>query len=137
MKPPRKRLRLEEVLHRTAPDGRCLIGVRLEWHGRILQASSGGVETQTGRVRAAAAAALEAAMESAEGRMRINLVGVKAFKAFDGWVVVARLDGEAEGRSYRLLGAASCEEDGTLEKASAQAVLNATNRVLSRSAETS
>lgn len=132
VKTPRQRLKFEEVLHTAAADGHCRIGVRMEWCGRMLQASAEGVETPTGRVRAAVSAALQAAMEVSEGRVTLKLVGVKAFRAFDGWVVVARLNGEAEGRSYRLLGSASCEDDEALERTSVYALLNATNRVLAR-----
>jgi hypothetical protein len=132
VEPLRQRLKLEDVLHSTAPDGHCRIGVRLEWCGRMLQASAEGLETQHGRVRAAAVATLGAALQAAGKRLDLDLVGVKAFRAFDGWVVVVRLDGEAEGRTYRLLGSASCEDDGALTRASAQSILDATNRLLSR-----
>lgn len=129
---PRERLRFEDVLHSSAPDGRCRIGVRLEWCGRTHQASVEGVETQHGRVRAAAGATLEATLAAAGKRVHLELVGVKAVRAFDGWVVVVRLQGEAEGKKYRLLGSASCEGDDLLTRASAHAVLDATNRLLSR-----
>jgi hypothetical protein len=132
MESPQQRLKFEQVVHRAAMDGRCWIGVRLEWRGRPLQASVEGLETQHGQVRAAAAAALKACMEAGGGDLRLDLVGVKAFRAFDGWVVVVRINGEAEARSYRLLGSASCESDEALTRASVQAVLDATNRVLAR-----
>lgn len=132
MESPQQRLKFMEVVHRAAQDGRCWIGVRLEWRGRTLQASVEGLETQYGRVRAAAAAALKSSLEGAGGSVRFELAGVKAFRAFDGWVVVVRVNGEAEGRSYRLLGSASCESDEALTKASVLAVLDATNRVLTR-----
>ena len=55
---------------------------------------------------------------------------VKAVKAFDGWVVVVRINGSsAEGR-LRLLGAAPCETEEELPDAAVKAVLNASNRVM-------
>jgi hypothetical protein len=132
VEPSRQRLKFEEVVHSAAPDGRCRVGVRLEWCGRPLQASAEGVETQHGRVRAAAAATLDAALIAAEKRVRLELVGVKAIRAFDGWVVVARLNGESENRRYRLLGSAACEDDDALTRAAAHAILDATNRLLQR-----
>jgi hypothetical protein len=132
VQPERQRLRFEEVLHKSQPDGRCRVGVRLEWCGRIVQASAEGVETQHGRVRAAAVATLEAALDGAGKRVDFELVGVKAFRAFDGWVVVVRLNAETEAKSYRLLGSASCEDDEALLRAAAHAVLDATNRLLAR-----
>jgi hypothetical protein len=136
MESPQQRLKFVEAVHRAAQDGRCWIGVRLEWRGRTLQASVEGLETEYGRVRAAAAAALKACLEGTGGGVHFDLVGVKAFRAFDGWVVVVRINGEAEGRSYRLLGSASCETDEALTKASVLSVLDATNRVLTRFMET-
>jgi hypothetical protein len=132
VEPVRQRLKFEEVLHSGAPDGRCRVGIRLEWCGRTLQASAEGVETQHGRVRAAASATLDAALAAAGKRVHLELIGVKAVRAFDGWVVVVRLNGEASGRTYRLLGSASCEEDSGLTRAAALSVLDATNRLLER-----
>ena len=57
---------------------------------------------------------------------------VKAFRAFDGWVVVVRVIADADGSAMRLLGASSSEDEEGLERASAQAVLDATNRILTR-----
>jgi hypothetical protein len=55
-------------------------------------------------------------------------------RAFDGWVVIAQLSGEAV-ESHRLLGAAPCETEEELPRAAVQAVLDATNRVMARPAE--
>ena len=129
---PRQRLRFDRILHKSAPDGRCLVGVRLEWCGRMLEASSEGLETLHGRIRASAAATLEAALAAAGKRMDLEILGVKAVRAFDGWVVVVRVVGEIGGREFRLLGSASCEDEGGLAQAAAHSVLDATNRLLER-----
>jgi hypothetical protein len=81
-------------------------------------------------VRASAEAALAAALAAAGRHVRLELVGVKAFRAFDGWVVVVRVLGSAGERGFRLLGAASSEDEAGLPRASAEAVLDATNRVV-------
>ena len=57
-------------------------------------------------------------------------MGVKAVRAFDGWVVVTRINGRAGADNYRLLGAAPCEEEHDLPGAAVKAVLNASNRVM-------
>jgi hypothetical protein len=57
-------------------------------------------------------------------------VGVKAVRAFDGWVVVTRINGSKDEERYRLLGAAPCEAEDDLPGAAVKAVLNASNRVL-------
>jgi hypothetical protein len=129
---PRERLRFEGVEHSAAPDGMCRIDVRLEWRGTVLQGVVEGVDTDYGRLRSAAAATLQAILAAAAGRIDLELMGVKAVRAFDGWVVVARLQGVAEGRPYRLLGSASCENDGGLARAAALSVLDATNRLMAR-----
>jgi hypothetical protein len=129
---PRERLKFEEVVQSPAPDGMCRIGVRLEWRGTTLQGLVEGVDTEYGRVRSAAAATLQAVLAAAGGRIDLELMGVKAVRAFDGWVVVARLQGAAEGRPYRLLGSASSEDDGGLTRAASLSVLDATNRLMAR-----
>lgn len=129
---PRQRLRFDELTHRTEADGRCRIAVQLEWCGRSLRGEVEALETHHGRVRAAAQAALVAALAAAAGRIAFELVGVKAFRAFDGWVVVVRVIADAAGSTVRLLGASSSEDEEGLERASAQAVLDATNRILTR-----
>ncbi len=106
--------------------------VRLEWYGRHHEKEHDGLETHQGRLQAAAAATLSAALAAAGERMDAELVGVKAVRAFDGWVIVVRLNAEAGGRTMRLLGAASCETEEGLARGAALAVLDATNRVLER-----
>ena len=85
-----------------------------------------------GRIRAAADATLAASVAAAGKRIHLEMVGVKAVRAFDGWVVVARLHGEAGGRIYSLLGSASCEREEGLIKAAALSILDASTRLLER-----
>ena len=77
-------------------------------------------------------AALEAALLAADGSVRLDMVGVKAVRAFDGWVVVTRLNGGVDGEVHQLLGAAPCETEAELVQAAVQAVLDASNRVMER-----
>ena len=60
----------------------------------------------------------------------LEVVGVKAVRAFDGWVVVTRINGSRGEERYRLLGAAPCEGEEDLPGAAVKAVLNASNRVM-------
>jgi len=129
---PRQRLRFEEIRYESGPHGRCRVSVRLEWCGRVLECSAEGLETHHGRIRATASATLDGALAAAGKRIHLELLGVKAVRAFDGWVVVVRLAGEAGDRTFRLLGSASCEDDDGLTKAAAHSVLDATNRLLER-----
>lgn len=128
----RRRLRFDSIQHETTVDGHCRVRVRLEWYGRHHETEHDGLETHQGRLQAAAAATLGSAMAAAGKRMDAELVGVKAVRAFDGWVIVVRLNAETGGRAMRLLGAASCETEEGLARGAALAVLDATNRVLER-----
>jgi len=130
-----RRLRFDSIRHATTLDGHCRMSVRLEWDGEHYQKEHEGLETHQGRLQAAASAALGATLSAAEDRLRSELLGVKAVRAFDGWVVVVRLNAELAGSAVRLLGAASCESEEDLGKGAALAVLDATNRVLERELE--
>lgn len=126
----RSRLRFASLDTDATPDGRCRVSIGLEWADTVHEASADGFDTQHGRIQAASEATLEAALEAAPGPLTVDIVGVKAVRAFDGWVVVARLNGESpQGRS-RLLGAAPCEDEEALPNATVMAVLDALNRVL-------
>ena len=119
---------------RTTPDGSGRVSVRLEWRGDWYEGTVSCLETQQGVLKAASQAALSAtltsARELAEGAIELEVVGVKAVRAFDGWVVVTRINGQAGADSYRLLGAAPCEDEEDLPGAAVKAVLNACNRVM-------
>lgn len=106
--------------------------MRLEWRGQTVEGKSEGLETLQGRLRASAEAALLATIAATASRPRFDVVGVKAIRAFDGWVVVVRVNGVADGRTYKLLGSASCEDEERLSHTAALAVLDATNRVVER-----
>jgi hypothetical protein len=107
------------------------------------------LETQQGVIKAASQATVSAtlASRSANGNgnghgsggsksggddhtLVLEVVGVKAVKAFDGWVVVTRLNGTRGDERMRLLGAAPCEGEEDLPNAAVKAVLNASNRVM-------
>jgi hypothetical protein len=131
----RSRLRFDSLEQVTTPDGLGRVAVRLEWHGEMFEGDAPCLQTQQGVLRAAAQSTVIATLASTrtpEGGTRINLevVGVKAVRAFDGWVVVTRINGEAAGEHYRLLGAAPCEREEDLPGAAVKAVLNASNRIL-------
>ncbi len=100
-----------------------------------MEAATDGVETHQGRLRATAEAALRAASLAVPDGPDLQLVGVKGIRAFDGWVVITRVNAVEDGTSYRLLGASSAEHEDDLLYATAQAALDATNRLLQRHLE--
>jgi hypothetical protein len=130
----RSRLRFDSLEHVTTPDGSGRVSVRLEWGGEFFEGTVSCLETQQGIIKAASQAALSATLqftaELAVNNVDLEVVGVKAVRAFDGWVVVTRINGRAGADSYRLLGAAPCEAEEDLPGAAVKAVLNASNRVV-------
>jgi len=113
--------------------------VRLEWGGQMYEGTVSCLETKQGVLKAASQAALRATLASratkggngqARESLDLDVVGVKAVRAFDGWVVVARVNGSLGEERYRLLGAAPCEGEDDLPDAAVKAVLNASNRLL-------
>lgn len=130
----RSRLRFDSLDHITTPDGSGRVSVRLEWGGEFYEGTVSCLETQQGVLKAASQAALSATLSSiaalASDSVHLEVVGVKAVRAFDGWVVVTRINGSAAADEYRLLGAAPCEREQDLPSAAVKAVLNASNRVV-------
>lgn len=143
----RSRLRFDSIDHVKTPDGSGRVSVRLEWGGHMYEGTVSCLETQQGIIKAASQAALRATLASrsqtaigngpgagaSSGSLSpidLEVVGVKAVRAFDGWVVVTRINGSCGEERYRLLGAAPCEGEDDLPGAAVKAVLNASNRVL-------
>ncbi|HUF75576.1 MAG TPA: hypothetical protein VMM35_04825 [Longimicrobiales bacterium] len=121
------------------PDGSGRVSVRLEWGGQMYEGTVSCLETQQGILKAASQAALRATLASrGNGNgsgsggpgIELEVVGVKAVRAFDGWVVVTRINGSKGDERYRLLGAAPCEGEDDLPGAAVKAVLNASNRLI-------
>lgn len=130
----RSRLRFDSLEHVTTPDGSGRVSVRLEWSGEFYEGTVSCLETQQGVLKAASQATLAATLSSlaalSSDNVHLEVVGVKAVRAFDGWVVVTRINGNAAADAYRLLGAAPCEREKDLPGAAVKAVLNASNRVI-------
>ena len=116
------------------PDGSGRVSVSLEWKGRLFEGTVTCLETQQGVLKASSQAALSATLASttaiAGNGLDLEVVGVKAVRAFDGWVVVARINGYDGEDQMKLLGAAPCETEADLPGAAVKAVLNASNRVV-------
>lgn len=130
----RSRLRFDGLDHEVTPDGSGMVSVRLEWGGQTYAGSVQCLETLQGVIKAASQATLSATLASTHAHksngLSLEVVGVKAVRAFDGWVVVARINGSSGDERLRLLGAAPCESEDDLPNAAVKAVLNASNRVM-------
>lgn len=125
----RERLRFLEFEFATEPDGRCRASVVLEGDpGDRYEGAADGLGTRAAELRCAAQAATTALEQAVEGKLKLDLLGVKAVRAFDSTVVIVSLACHGESVATRLVG--SCLTDGEEHRCAALAVLNATNRVL-------
>ncbi len=134
--PKRERLRFESFILEEFHTGRCTARVQFGWaHGVIYAGEAEGIKTMEGQLRAAAHATLQALRKATNGSLALELVGVKAVRVFDTWVIIAAARGENDGEAIRLTGSFTCEEDGEVPKGAVMALMNATNRVLTGSIE--
>lgn len=128
----RSRLRFAEFEKTAYPDGHTTIGVRLEWsEEQVFHVEEDGTQTREGETRAAALAVLRAVEMATGESLSLELMGAKAVRVFDSWVVIVSARAKSDGSEYNLVGSYACADDGTARGA-ALAALSATNRVVER-----
>lgn len=133
--PKRERLRFESFMFEEHPDGRCSARVQFEWeHGVVYAGEAEGIQTMEGELRAAAQATLQALDAATNGALGLKLIGVKAVRVFDTWVIIAAARGQNEGEAIRLTGSFACEDED-VARGAVIALMNATNRILTGSLE--
>ncbi len=126
--PERVRLKFVDFDFSILPSGRCRSRVVLEWkQGASYEGAAEGLGSQTGELRCAAEAAVEALEQAVDGKVKLELLGVKAVRAFDAVVVIVSLSYH-NGSAQRVVGSYLSEDE--LPRGAALAVLNATNRLL-------
>jgi len=126
--PDRTRLKFVDFDFSTLPSGRCRSRVVLEWkQGASYEGAAEGLGSQTGELRCAAEATVEALEQAVDGKVKMELLGVKAVRAFDAVVVIVSLSCH-NGSAQRVVGSYLSEDE--LPRGAALAVLNATNRLL-------
>jgi hypothetical protein len=126
--PARERLKFVEFEFATLASGRCRSRVVLEWReGVSFEGSAEGIGSQTGELRCAAEATVEALEQAVDGKVKLELLGVKAVRAFDAVVLIVSLSCH-NGTAQRVVGSYLSEDE--LPRGAALAVLNATNRLL-------
>jgi hypothetical protein len=126
----RERLRFLNFQFNRTPAGQCTAEVELEWLGnmRVVGHVEGRASPLGGDLRLSAEAALQAIVKFSDGQLDLELIGVKAMRAFDANIVIVSVASTRDGRSERLLGSYLAEQDPL--RGAVIAVLNATNRVL-------
>jgi len=126
--PGRERLKFVEFEFANLPSGRCRSRVVLEWReGVSFEGSAEGIGSQTGELRCAAEATVQALEQAVDGKVKLELLGVKAVRAFDAVVLIVSLSCH-NGTAQRVVGSYLSEDE--LPRGAALAVLNATNRLL-------
>jgi hypothetical protein len=122
-------MRFEVFGFERRPSGGCRARVQLSWtDGREFVGESEGVTSQAGELRCSAEAAVRALEQAVNPDVVLELLGVKAVRAFDATVVIVSLSVRSEGNVWRMVGSYLTETDPP--RGAALAVLNATNRVL-------
>lgn len=127
---PTARLRFDGAERTPTPDGRETIVVRLGWDGVVHEGEASGLQTREGDIRTAALATLSATRSVLAGDgPTLDLIGVKALRAFDAFVVIVSVDVRDGDTRRKLIGARTGQEPHLID-AAATATLDALNRLL-------
>ena len=123
------RFRFKEFALDRLPGSRCKARVVLAiTDDEVWVGEAEGLSSQAGELRTAADACVMALAKAIDGVATIELLGVKAVKAFDNNVVIDTSAYTEGGVGQRLAGSFLAETDSS--RGAALAVLNATNRIL-------
>lgn len=127
--PRRERLRFAEFEMSLTEGKRSAARVTLErMPGETFEGTAEGLGSRAGAMRCAAQAATAALQQSLDDRIKFQLLGVKAVRAFDSTVVIVSLSCHNDRPAMRLVG--SCLGGEDVNRCAALAVLNATNRLV-------
>jgi hypothetical protein len=128
IKPSQDRIRFVEFNFTRTQSGQCSAEVILEFRGRSHVGRAIGPSSPLGDLRVSAEACVRALEDFSEAALHFELLGVKHVRAFDAnLAIVSIAHREAQGM-VRLVGCYLAADD--VNRGSAIAVLNATNRVL-------
>lgn len=124
----RERLKFADFEFSANVSGQCSSRVVLEWTDESAYVGEAtGLASSTGELRCAAEAAVKALEQAVDGKVTLELLGVKAVRAFDSVVVIVSLSCH-NGDAQRVVGSYLATEE--VPRGAALAVLNATNRLL-------
>ena len=129
------RLRFAKFTYTRTPAGMGSAEVVLELDRVEFKGKATGQSSAMGDVRISAEAALKALHSFGEGDYRFELLGVKHLRAFDTNLLIVSVLVQQSDRTVRVVGCALAEAD--IQRGTALAVLNATNRILGDRLETS
>ncbi|MBI4540498.1 MAG: hypothetical protein HY704_13435 [Gemmatimonadetes bacterium] len=125
----RERVRFDHFEFERFENGRCRASVTLEgMKGERYLGTADGILTREGELRCGAEAAVHAIRAMPPNGIDMELVGIKAVRAFDATVVIVCLRTTEGGVPVHRLGAYLAVDDPV--RGAATAVLNATNRMM-------
>jgi hypothetical protein len=124
------RLKLESVRFNRTPSGKCSAVVELRCEdGSKLLGMADGHASALGELRLTAEATLRALKAFLPSAIRLEVLGVKPLRVFDANIIIVAIGTSGEGRvPGKLLGTDLADIDPI--RATAKAVLNATNRLV-------
>ncbi len=125
--PKTERLRFGSFSFTRSPAGRCIVQVELEYGCKRFIGRTEVQSSPIGDLRLGAEAAMQAVESFAQGRLGLELMGIKLVRAFDANVVVVSCT-QRSARDTRLVGCYLADRYPV--RGSALAVLNATNRIM-------
>lgn len=124
-----ERLRFVGFEFDRLPNSRCRAQVSLAWGpGERFTGTADELGSEAGELRCAAQATIAAIEQAVDRRARFDLLGVKAVRAFDAYVLIVSLAAHDDSGDRRLVGSYLTETH--TPRGAAVAVLNATNRLL-------
>lgn len=124
---PAERPRFAGFAFKRLPNGACRATVTLAWEdGREISGEAEGLASDSGELRCAALACVHALAQAVRSPA-LELLGVKAVRAFDSTVVIVSLEAN-RANGPRIVG--SYLTDSDVPRGAALAVLHATNRLL-------
>ncbi|MBI3651562.1 MAG: hypothetical protein HY231_11150 [Acidobacteria bacterium] len=106
--------------------GECTVEVSLSFAGRAIQKSAKGEASETGRLKAAAVATLEAVRQAVDHHFECSLADLDHVNALGKNLIAVLVDITFEGKDIQVFG--SCPIVNTELDAAVKAALNATNR---------
>ena len=105
--------------------------VELGWEdGPIFEGQAEVGETAAKKCEAVVLATVRALENAAENKVSLELLGIETMQAFGHTVLVVAVSSVSDGNVLPLVGA--CLIEGDIQRGSALAVLDATNRLLER-----
>ncbi|HSF25354.1 MAG TPA: hypothetical protein VLE20_14100 [Blastocatellia bacterium] len=121
-----KRLRFDRADVHEIADGQCRVEVTFTLSGQTIMESANGACEGSGRLKAAASAALKAVEETVEHRFTCSLADLDHVNALGKDLIGVLVDVTFEKRETQVFG--SCQIADSETDAAVKAALNATNR---------